>query len=100
MESIIKPKVQTLTSGKNLVAKQMQAKANSLMPAHQADKESILLVLEGNCEFRMMDEVHHLKVGDSILVPAKVNHQIKAIKDFKAVHFMPKDIQFEFFDNL
>lgn len=64
MERIIKPKIQTLTTGKNLVAKQIQAMANSLIPAHQADKESILLVLEGSYKFRRMDEVHHLKIGD------------------------------------
>ena len=52
---------------------------------------------EGEGIFKMNDEETILKQGDSIIVPPNVKHQIKVTVDFKAVHFMPKEIQFEFF---
>ncbi|MGO3183911.1 MAG: cupin domain-containing protein [Aequorivita sp.] len=98
MEKVTKPKVKMLASGKKLVAKQMQANAGELLPAHLANLESILVVQEGECVFKINDENHVLKQGDSIVVPPEIKHQIKANKDFKAIHFMPKDIEFKFFD--
>lgn len=98
MDKITKPTVRTLATGESLIAKQMQAKANELLPEHYADLESILLIQEGECTFKMEDKEQILKLGDTIIVPAKVKHQIKANTDFKAVHFMPKDIKFTFFN--
>lgn len=98
MEKVTKPKVKTLTTGTKLVAKQMQANAGELLPAHLANLESILVVQEGECTFKMNDEDKVLKQGDAIVVPPGIKHQIKANKDFKAIHFMPNEIEFEFFD--
>ncbi len=96
MEKVTKPTVRILASGNKLVAKEMQANEGDLMPAHLANVESILLVQEGECVFKMNDKDHLLKPGDAIIVPAETRHQIKANKDFKAVHFMPIDIKFTF----
>lgn len=97
MEKVTKPKIKTLASGSKLVAKQMHANAGELLPAHLANMESILFVQEGECLFKMNDEEQVLKQGDAIVVPPKMKHQIKANKDFKGIHFMPNDIEFEFF---
>lgn len=98
MEKVTKPKVRILAAGNNLIAKQMQAKAGELLPEHLANLESILLMQEGECTFKMNGKEQVLKQGESIVVPPEVKHQIKANTDFKAVHFMPKDIKFEFFN--
>ena len=98
MEKVTKPLVKVLATGNKLVAKQMQAKAGELLPAHLANVESILFVQEGECIFKMNDKDKVLKQGDAIVVPPDTKHQIKASKDFKAVHFMPNEIKFEFFD--
>ena len=98
MEKITKPKVKTLASGNKLIAKQMQANAGELLPAHLASLESILLIQEGECILKMNDKDHILKQGDAFVVPPEIRHQIKVIKDFKAVHFMPNEIKFEYFD--
>lgn len=98
MEKITPPKVRTLAAGEKLIAKQMQANEGDLLPAHLASIESILLIQEGECIFKMNQEELVLKQGDSIVVPAEVKHQIKAKTDFKAVHFMPKEIDFKFFN--
>lgn len=98
MEKITKPTVKTLASGKELIAKQMQANAGELLPAHLASIESVLLVQEGECILKINDKENVLKQGDAFLVPPEIKHQIKANTDFKAVHFMPNDIKFKFFN--
>lgn len=98
MEKITPPKVKTLALGSQLTAKQMQANAGELLPEHLASIESIVLVQEGECVLKMNGKDHVLKEGDAIVVPPEVKHQIKANTDFKAVHFMPNEIKFKFFN--
>lgn len=98
MEKITKPNVRTLASGSELVAKQMQAKAGDLLPEHLANVESILFIHEGECILKIHGEEKLLKQGDAIIIPAEVKHQIKVTIDFKGVHLMPKNIEFEFFN--
>ena len=98
MEKVTPPKVKTLATGTKLVAKQMQANAGELLPAHLANLESILLIQEGECIFNMNDIEKVLKQGDAMVVPPGIKHQIKAVTNFKAIHFMPVNIKFEFFN--
>ncbi|HLT80166.1 MAG TPA: cupin domain-containing protein [Cyclobacteriaceae bacterium] len=97
MEKVSKPKVKTLAAGTNFVAKQMAANEGELLPKHSANIESIMFIHEGECILNLGGQDNHLKPGDAIIVPPNVPHQFKAITDFRGVHFMPKDIQFEFF---
>lgn len=91
-----KPKVKLLASGKDLVAKQMSGKADEFLPLHMADMESIVFVNEGECELHIDGEKIHLKEFDAYIVPADLKHQFLGITDFKAVHFMPKNIKIDF----
>lgn len=97
MTRISKPKVTLIASGKDLEIKSMEANAGELLPRHRASLESVLVVIKGECHFKMADEDHVLKEGDSIIVPAEIDHQIKAVRDLKALHIMPPDIRFDFF---
>ena len=97
MEKVTKPKVNSIASGENLIAKQMQAKAGDLLPKHLSDMESILFVHEGECILKINDEDIELKQGEGYIIPPETKHQIKAITDFKGLHFMPKSIQFQYF---
>lgn len=97
MEKVTNPTVRTITTGSDLIAKQMSAKAGDLLPKHLADIESILFVEEGECVFMLNGEDKVLKKGDGVTVPSGVVHQIKAVTDFKGIHFMPKAIKFQFF---
>lgn len=98
MKKVTKPKVKPLTTGKKFNAKQMEAKAGDLLPRHTANIESVLIVMEGQCSIELAGNSHTLQQGDSFIVPPKVEHQITAIKDFKAIHVMTNDIVFDFFD--
>lgn len=97
MTKISKPKVTLISEGDELRIKRMEANAGELLPQHSASLESVLVVTEGECIFRLPDGEHLLNRGDSIVVPAQVTHQIKAVQDLKALHIMPRDIKFEFF---
>ncbi len=97
MKKVTQPKVRSLAAGKSLVAKQMQAKNGDLLPKHLANMESILFVQEGKCTLNIYEEDKVLKQGDAFIVPPNVEHQIKAETDFKGIHFMPKNIEFQFF---
>lgn len=97
MEQVVNPTVRTITTGNNLIAKQMSAKAGDLLPKHLANIESILFVEEGECIFMMNGEDTILKKGEGITVPPETIHQIKAVTDFKGIHFMSKEIKFQFF---
>lgn len=98
MEKITKPNIRLIASGKNLIAKQMQAEAGALLPKHLADKESILFIHEGECILNMNGEDIVLKRGEGYIIPPHVRHQIRVTSDLKGLHIMPKEIQFEFFD--
>jgi quercetin dioxygenase-like cupin family protein len=97
MEKVTNPKIKLLAAGKKFKTKQMEAKAGDLLPKHLANIESVLIVLEGECVLALDGTDHVLRQGDSFIVPPEIEHQIRAIEDFKAVHVMPKDIKFQFF---
>lgn len=97
MEKVTKPNVKMLGSGTNLVAKQMQASEGDLLPKHLANMESILFIQEGKCILKINGEDKLLKQGDAFVVPPNIKHQIKAETNFVGVHFMPKEIEFQFF---
>lgn len=91
------PTVNELATGESFVAKQMSAKAGETMPNHHASKESILFIHEGEIILNINDEFIHLKPGEAVSIPALTKHQIKAVTDYKGIHFMPKEIEFKFF---
>ena len=96
MKTISQPKVTLIENGEKWTIKQMAALAGQLLPEHKASDESVLVVIQGECVLKFSDKDHVLEMGDSIVVPANIWHQINVIKDFKALHVMAKNIQFEF----
>ena len=97
MEEVSNPRIKVLASGTKLIAKQMEASAGELLPAHLANLESVLFVHQGACTITMNDQEFVLKQGDAMTIPPEIKHQIKVNEDFKAVHFMPAEIKFKFF---
>ncbi len=98
MEKVTKPRVRSLATGTDFVAKQMEGKAGDLLPLHSADIESIMFIHEGACYLKMNNEDILLQPGDAHIIPADVKHQFKVTEDLKGVHFMPRKIKIEFFD--
>lgn len=97
MEKVVVLTIAELALGEQFVVKQMAAKAGEVMPKHQANLESMLFIYEGECVLRINDNEVFLKAGEAVSIPALVKHQIKAITDYKGIHFMPKEVKFQFF---
>lgn len=98
MKSVTNPTVKLLAKGEKFQAKQIQANAGELLPKHNASIESVLIVLEGECILNLDGAEHSLRRGDSFIVPSAIEHQIRVVSDFKAVHVMTNDIQFKFIE--
>src|SRR5690625_2722762 len=96
MATVKNPKTILLDEGEKLRAKQMEARSVQLLHKHKATEESALVVIEGACVLKKAESEQILEPGDSVVIPSDVWHQIKAIRDFKAIHVMPKDIRFKF----
>ncbi|MGW1456065.1 cupin domain-containing protein [Salegentibacter agarivorans] len=96
METVKIPKTKLLEEGAKLSVKQMEALSGQFLPKHKASEESVLVVIEGACVLKKAESEHTLEQGDNVIIPSDVWHQIKAIRDFKAIHVMPKAIRFEF----
>lgn len=97
MKEVTKPNVKQMAKGKKFNAKQMSAKAGELLPQHLASIESVLVGIEGEFIIKIDGTDNNLKQGDTFIVPAEIKHQIEAVTDFKAIHIMTNDIEFEFF---
>jgi len=93
----MKPNVKLLAQGNAFTAKRMRGKEAYFLPKHAADVESIIFIHEGECILFMDSEEIHLKPGDAYIIPPNVKHQFKGITDFAGIHFMPKNINFEFY---
>lgn len=95
----VKPRVRILCAGKQLEAKEMGGQKDKKLPKHSANVESIIFIHEGECILHIGGEDKKLNPGDAHMIPPHVKHQFRGITDFKGVHFMPRDIEFEFFDD-
>lgn len=95
---VSKPKVTHLASGEVYMTKRMEGNEGEYLPKHEASVESVLVVTDGECFFHLKDQKHHLKPGDVFVIPEKAIHQVQVIQDLKAIHIMPKDIKFKFFN--
>ncbi|MDE6272642.1 MAG: cupin domain-containing protein [Muribaculaceae bacterium] len=60
-------------------------KAGQVLDTHVAPAELMVNVLEGEIEFTISGQPHHLKAGEFILVGAGVNHSVVAKSDSKVM---------------
>lgn len=88
--------VTPLKEGSLFETKQMEGTSGEAFPRHRASIESVLVVIEGRCVIRFPDTDHVLEAGDSFIVPPDEWHQVVGDPDFKAIHIMPKEIEFVF----
>lgn len=86
----------SLEEGALFSTKRMEADSGRVLPRHRASIESVLVVIDGECVVAMSGVDHALKPGDSLVIPAGEWHQIRAHPEFRAIHVMPRGIEFEF----
>ncbi len=60
---------------------QARLKAGASAPEHSHTQEQIVNVIEGEIELTVEGEPHHLKPGDTLILPPNVLHTARAITD-------------------
>ena len=79
---------ETECGGVSLVA----MKAGQKLDTHIAPFEVMVTLCEGEVEFTMLEQSHHLKAGDFLLMGANVPHSLVANTDSKLMLVKIKDI--------
>jgi quercetin dioxygenase-like cupin family protein len=57
---------------------------------HKTPYDAFVNVVEGEVRIRIADQEHHLKPGDSLILPADVPHAVDAVTQFKMLLTMIK----------
>ena len=58
---------------------------------HSASYDALAQVIDGEVVIKIGGNPHHLKKGDSIIMPANVPHALDAVEAFKMILTMIKD---------
>ncbi len=65
--------------GDNMLLSLVEIDANSLVPRHTHPHEQAGIVMEGEMEMGIADEVQVLQVGDMYIIPGGVEHYAKGL---------------------
>lgn len=57
---------------------------------HSASYDALVQVIDGEVEIKIDGNPHHLKQGDSIIMPANIPHALDAVESFKMILTMIK----------
>jgi quercetin dioxygenase-like cupin family protein len=49
---------------------------------HTSTQHALIQILEGECEFSLAGQPHHLKAGDLLYMPPNLAHAVKATRQF------------------
>ena len=63
-----------------------------VLSEHTAPFDALLQVIEGQAEITIDKQQYPLKEGDSIILPANIPHAVKALKAFKMVLTMIREV--------
>ena len=96
MATINKPELSLLDTGNSLKTLQISARAGMIMPLHHATAETVIVVQEGTAVLKMPVAEHVLSKGESIIIPALIDHTLEIMTDFKAIAIMDSGAKIEF----
>ena len=60
---------------------------------HTSTQQAMIQVLSGECEFMVSGNVHNLKAGDFLFIPAHAPHAVKATRQFSMLLTLLKPAQ-------
>ena len=70
----------TLSWGERLMVVQVVLEEGAVVPAHRHPHEQITYIIEGELSMDVEGQTHVLGAGDSLLLPASVEHGATALK--------------------
>src|SRR5581483_6998200 len=65
--------------GRNLLASFVRYEPDAVAPLHSHEEEQVFIVLEGELEITLGDEVRRVKAGRAAMIPAWVPHSVRAV---------------------
>lgn len=67
--------------------------AGQELTEHTSTSNALVEILSGECEFSVEEEVHHLKAGNFLYMPANARHAVKATHQFSMLLTLFKTVQ-------
>ncbi len=67
--------------GTNLLASFVRYQPNTVAPRHAHEEEQIFVVLEGELEITLGEDVRRVRAGDAALIPAWVSHTVRSFDE-------------------
>jgi quercetin dioxygenase-like cupin family protein len=65
--------------GTNLLASFVRYEPHAVAPRHAHEEEQVFVVLEGELEITLGDEVRRVRAGEAALIPPWVPHTVRAL---------------------
>lgn len=96
MKSQNRPEMTPLKVGSTFKVFQVTGSFGMSMPEHISTKEAVVIVQRGSAILKMKGVDHLLKLNDSFIVPAGVQHELQLTDDFQAVVIMEVDSEIKF----
>ncbi|MBR9915573.1 MAG: cupin [Algicola sp.] len=91
-----KPQMNTLQVGEQFKVLEVIGVPNSDMPLHYCTSEAVLIIHVGRAILTMDNFEKEMKLGMSVIIPAKKEHSLKIIDSVKAYVVIARDATIEF----
>lgn|SRR5690606_3896175 len=96
METMNRPQLQVVAQGKTYKVLEVAGLPGMVMPHHHSTGEAIVMVKKGEALLKMSDDEHRLGKDSVFIIPAKKEHSLTILKEFKAVVTMAVDAEIQF----
>jgi quercetin dioxygenase-like cupin family protein len=88
MEIIKSPQIQIEKEGESLKVLNVTGEEGMHMPLHHSTREAVVICQKGAAVLNMEGKSHEVSVGNTIIIPAGVEHSLTAHNDFQALVIM------------
>ena len=96
METMNRPRLKNLSHGESHKVLEIEGNHGMFMPPHHSTGEAVIVIKKGSVLIKMPDTEHKLEVGNILIIPAKKEHTLTALKEFKALVIMALDSEIYF----
>ncbi|AEM71670.1 Cupin 2 conserved barrel domain protein [Allomuricauda ruestringensis DSM 13258] len=96
METMKRPELQVMVKGKTYKVLEVVGLPGMVMPHHHSTGEAVVMVKKGEALLKMCDGEHKLGKDSVFIIPAKKEHTLTVLKEFKAVVTMAVNAEIQF----
>ncbi|MGB3077936.1 MAG: hypothetical protein WBB31_02570 [Saprospiraceae bacterium] len=99
MQTIVKPQISILETGKEYKILRVTGAKGCQMPQHISTKEAIIIVYEGEAILKLGSREIPLRVNEPFIIPALAAHSLFITEDFAAHVIMAVESEIKFINN-